>query len=196
MHFEIENRVREQFNDLWDHCPIGLLFVKVDGTIIKANRAMPYIVGYSSSELTGRVLMTMSHPDDVAPDVVSVQSLLDGRDNSYRMLKRFITKFGTVVWTIITVVAIRKTDTNLGFLIFIEDIQKNMNITPEYVNDKIVFRPKMAVKDFVKDNWKTLVPWAVTLVLAMGAFAYGAISDRVRVEMELHQIKEQLNRKP
>lgn len=196
MSFELENQVREQFHHLWDHCPIGLLFVRVDGTIVKANRTMPYIVGYSESELSGRTWMSITHPEDLVPDLISIKSLLDGNEDSYRMIKRHITKFGTVVWVIITVVVIRKNDSNLGFLVFIEDVQKNMNITPEYVNDQIVFRPKMAVKDFFKDNWKTIIPWFIAALVTLGGFAYGAISDRIRVEMELHQIKEQLSRKP
>lgn len=196
MSFELENRIKEQFNTFWDECPIGLLFVRVDGTIAKANRAMPYIVGYSEAELTGRTWMSITHPDDLSPDMASTQTLLSGETDSYRMIKRYITKFGTVVWVIITVVIIKKNESNLGFLVFIEDVQRNMNITPELVDNRVVFRTKMSVKDFFMDNWKTIIPWVAATVLAIGSFAYAAVSDRVKVKLELQQIKEQLSRKP
>src|SRR5262249_34554909 len=59
----------ERFRLTIDEAPIGMALVARDGRFIRVNRVLCEIVGYTADELTQRTFQSITHPDDVEPDV-------------------------------------------------------------------------------------------------------------------------------
>jgi PAS domain S-box-containing protein len=59
----------ERFRRTFDHAPIGVALVAVDGGLIKVNRALCDLMGSSPSELISRKIDDLIHPDEPSLDL-------------------------------------------------------------------------------------------------------------------------------
>ena len=87
--------------------PIGNALVTTDGRFITVNHALCELLGYSEDELLTRDFQSITHPDDVALDLVLVQRCLSGETDRYRLEKRYFHKSGRVVWVLLSVALVR-----------------------------------------------------------------------------------------
>lgn len=88
------------------HSPIGMAVVGLDGTFLRTNRPLRTMLGYSKRELENLTFQEVTHPDDLDADVALLNECVEGRRNSYRIDKRYITADGRVVWGALTVVSV------------------------------------------------------------------------------------------
>jgi PAS domain S-box-containing protein len=91
---ESEARVRAVF----DHSPLGMILLDVDGRAVESNVAFRRLLGYSSEELGAMRAVEYTHPDDKEKSLRSLDDLFSGRIDGYEMEKRYITKSGHEVW--------------------------------------------------------------------------------------------------
>ncbi|MBS1793829.1 MAG: PAS domain S-box protein [Acidobacteria bacterium] len=112
MKFEFEQVRQTLKNDLFrsafDHSPIGMALVGMDGNCYEVNNAICRITGYSKKELVHRSFADITHPEDVEKDRSLARKLIHENDgSSFELEKRYIHKNGRIVWVLLTVSVIR-----------------------------------------------------------------------------------------
>jgi len=120
-----ETRFRSAFETIGH----GMAIVATDGRFVNVNEALTSILGYSEEELRHRNFQSITHPDDLAADIAQVRRLLEGKDNSYEMEKRYFHKDGHTIWAQLNVGLIRDAEGRpLYFLSQIHDITRRKQV--------------------------------------------------------------------
>src|SRR3954447_23787585 len=65
----------ERFRSSFDHAPIGMALVALDGQFLEVNRALCELVGYTEQEMLGKSSQDIVYPDDMA-DALQVHKRL------------------------------------------------------------------------------------------------------------------------
>ena len=99
----------QDFQLLFESAPIGMGILSLDTKFLRVNKAFCDIVGYSKSELLGRSVMEITHPEDVETNMVLDQQLLEGERASFELRKRYVHKSGRTVPVILKVTLGRRT---------------------------------------------------------------------------------------
>jgi PAS domain S-box-containing protein len=93
----------ELFENAFDHAPIGMALVTLDGRMMKLNSALCELLGYPADEAMTLDLQTVTHPDDLAADLDLRTRLIAGEMPSYQLEKRYVRKSGRIVWVKLSV---------------------------------------------------------------------------------------------
>ncbi len=102
----VEQKLRaseERFRGTFENAAVGIAHEDLNGRFLRLNERFCTILGYPPSELVGKTLSEVTHPDDLAADLACLRALTRGELPSYTMEKRFIRKDGTPVWSLLTV---------------------------------------------------------------------------------------------
>lgn len=91
-------RSESRFRGAFEAAAHGMALVSIEGRFIKVNAALCAMLGYTEAELLATDFQTISHPHDLADDEAHVRALLDGREDSYQMEKRYLHKTGRILW--------------------------------------------------------------------------------------------------
>jgi PAS domain S-box-containing protein len=106
-------RVSEElFRSAFDFSSIGMGLAALDGRFLRVNQSLCDIVGYTSEELLALDFQTITHPDDIEPDLNLLHKLISGEIPSFRLEKRYIHKLGNVVWILLIVSLIKDREGN------------------------------------------------------------------------------------
>ena len=81
----------------FDHAPIGMSLVDLDGAWLRVNDAYCDLVGYSREELRGKSFRDLTHPDDLAVDAEWLRSVVAGKAERLDREKRYLTRDGGTV---------------------------------------------------------------------------------------------------
>ena len=106
---EAERALRESeelFGNAFRHSPHGMAFVSLDGRWLRANESLCEVLGYSEEELRKINFQTVTHPEDVAEDLVQLARLVSGEISIYRRIKRYYRKDSRLIWVSVAVSAI------------------------------------------------------------------------------------------
>lgn len=102
---------------------IGMAIVDLEGRWLEVNPALERMLGYAASELVGRSVFDISHPDDVETSRQYVDRLVAGELPVLDAQKRYLHRNGDVVWAHINVATMRDADgTPLYFISQLRDI--------------------------------------------------------------------------
>lgn len=113
----------ERFRRVFEEGPIGLALVGRDFRLLKVNRALCQMVGYSAEALQQMSFPDITHPDDVASDLGLAERLFRGELPFFKLQKRYIKKDGEIVWANLTASVIHDRDGEPRYgLGMIEDI--------------------------------------------------------------------------
>ncbi|MFT4041108.1 MAG: PAS domain S-box protein [Thermomicrobiales bacterium] len=116
---ESETRFRTAF----DHAPIGMDLVALDGRFMQVNAALCALFGYSEQELRTMTTIDLTFPEDRAPDEVLVKRMVAGEIPTFQLEKRYIRKDGQVIWGRVNSSVVRDAEgTPLYFIGQVEDI--------------------------------------------------------------------------
>jgi PAS domain S-box-containing protein len=137
---EIERALREseeRFANAFRHSAHGMAFVGLDGSWLRANRALCEMLGYSEQELLERKFADITHPDDVGTDLEQLRRMVDGEISSYHRIKRYQRKDGRVVWISLAVSAVHdETGAPIYFIGQLEDITLRRAMEDERANSE------------------------------------------------------------
>jgi len=115
----------ERFRRIFEDGPLGMLVADPHYRVLKANKALCEMLGYTDGELTGRSIGEITHAEDMEKSVGLSKQLLHGKVPLFRLEKRYVTKSGETLWVNLTVTAIRgKNDEVLYALGMVEDISR------------------------------------------------------------------------
>ena len=97
----------ERFRLAFEHAPIGMAIVALDGAFRRVNHALCEITGYDERSLLGVTMHDITHPDDLELDADKNQELLAGTIRAYRTEKRYVNASGQTIWTNVSVSLVR-----------------------------------------------------------------------------------------
>jgi diguanylate cyclase (GGDEF)-like protein/PAS domain S-box-containing protein len=112
---------RDRFRSIFDHAPIGVAMVSLEGRYLQVNRSLCEILGYTEEELQALTWQEITHPDDLAASSAYARRIVEGEFPSYHLEKRFLHADGHTVWTSLSVSLVR--DAEGEPLYFISQIQ-------------------------------------------------------------------------
>jgi PAS domain S-box-containing protein len=134
LHDISERRKRaEQFESAFNHAPIGMALVSLDGGFLRANDAFGNIVGYSTHEIESFDFQRLTHAADLEADLAQVADLISGKISSYKLDKRYIHKSGRPVWVRLSVSMVDAEDGNPPhFIAQVEDLTNEREAENRY----------------------------------------------------------------
>ena len=97
------------FRTLFEESPIGIVMASTDTRIQRANVAFCEMLGYTETELVGRSIVDITHPDDPDGTPESAARVFEDAEFIVRLNKRYKRKSGTIVHAE-TTVSIAKDD--------------------------------------------------------------------------------------
>ncbi len=112
-----------RFRQAVEAAPIGMAVVGLDGRWLQVNEALARIVGHPREELLRRTFHDLTHPDDVATDLVDAERLLAGEIPHYTTEKRYRRADGQLAWVLLSVSLLRdEGDEPVAFISQVQDI--------------------------------------------------------------------------
>ncbi|MYL81795.1 PAS domain S-box protein [Desulfovibrio aerotolerans] len=97
----------EKFRRTFDQSPIGASILSLEYRFLQVNDALCRITGYAASELLGKSMLEITHPEDVAETLDWAERLLAGELDRYEIDKRYLRPGGETVWVHLSVRLIR-----------------------------------------------------------------------------------------
>lgn len=117
-----EERVR-LFDNAFEAAIFGLTLIDPAGRIAKANGRFAEMIGRPADDLIGTSFVDLTHPSDVATNLLLFNKVLAGISDGYRLDKRYLRADGTIVDALLTVTAMRRpTGELMRVLSQIEDV--------------------------------------------------------------------------
>ncbi|MHA1909058.1 MAG: PAS domain S-box protein, partial [Candidatus Thorarchaeota archaeon] len=139
--YQAEEALREsesQFKAIFERARIGMTLVSPDDSIMDVNAAFQEMSGYSLDELRQMKIADITHPEDIDVDNVHFQEIEEGKTESYRMVKRYIRKDGSLMWGNLTVNILRDASGNINFIVgMIEDISDRKRAEERLLEEKL-----------------------------------------------------------
>ena len=113
--------MRDRFRSIFDHAPIGVAMVSLEGRYLQVNRSLCEILGYTEEELQALTWQEITHPDDLAASSAYARRIVEGEFPKYHLDKRFLHADGHTVWASLSVSLVR--DSEGEPLYFVSQIQ-------------------------------------------------------------------------
>ncbi|MFC1833238.1 PAS domain S-box protein [Thermodesulfobacteriota bacterium] len=104
---EALRKSEEHYRAVFDNAGIGIDSLDRNGRILKVNRALSEMLGYTEDELRHLGFLDITHPDDRELSKRPLESVLAGEIDSYRTEKRYLCKDGTFLWADLSASAVR-----------------------------------------------------------------------------------------
>ncbi|MGZ3236171.1 MAG: PAS domain S-box protein, partial [Burkholderiaceae bacterium] len=125
-HHAISELIQEseaRFQETFDHAPIGMALVSLEGKWLKINQALCDIVGYAEEELLSLSFKELTHSEDFQVDQTFVQLVLADQIKKYQMETRYTHKQGHIVPVMLNASLVRHADGSPRYFILrIEDL--------------------------------------------------------------------------
>lgn len=97
----------ERFRHAFEYAPFGMAIVGLNGRLLQVNQSACQMFGYSAAELLQKTFQELTHPDDLQVGVELFQDLLAGRRDYGWQEKRYVSKDGRVICTLLSTSAVR-----------------------------------------------------------------------------------------
>jgi PAS domain S-box-containing protein len=124
-----ETALREseaRFSSAFEHAPIGMALVDLNGRCLKVNQSLCNMLGYSAEELCHHTFQEITYPDDLDKDLENARRLLANEISSYAMEKRYFHKQGHLIWGLLAGSLVRDEDDQpLYFIGQLKDITES-----------------------------------------------------------------------
>lgn len=104
---QLEIKFREeQFRQTFNHSAMGMALINIENKLLKANKSLCHILGYTEEELQNIDLANIAHPEDLKVNRKYIEELFQGKHKYIKLDHRFIHKDGSVIWANISMSAI------------------------------------------------------------------------------------------
>jgi PAS domain S-box-containing protein len=109
-----------------------MTLVSTEGRLLKVNRVLCAMLGFSETELLRTDFRSITHPDDLEADLALARQVLAGVIPTYQIEKRYLHRDGSLVFALLSVSLVR--DRNNEPLYFVSQIE---NITHRREMDRM-----------------------------------------------------------
>jgi PAS domain S-box-containing protein len=113
---------------MFEDSPIAQAREALDGRFLQVNRAMCGLTGYSRRELMKLNFKSVTHREDLSPNLVKWERLLRGEISDYSVEKRFLKKDGTWAPMLVNVSLVRTSDGSpaYGMIVMQDLVQRDL----------------------------------------------------------------------
>jgi PAS domain S-box-containing protein len=101
---------QENFRIAFDHAPIGMALIDLEGRYLAVNPAFCRTFGRDADELLEMRFFDVTHPEDRAGSQALMRAMLSGKRDSARVERRYLRGDGSVLWGEASVALIRGAD--------------------------------------------------------------------------------------
>jgi diguanylate cyclase (GGDEF)-like protein/PAS domain S-box-containing protein len=116
----------------FDHAPIGIAVLAMDGQLLQANAALCDLLGYDETHLVAEGLEGVASPDDEHDDWQQLAARLSATDERYLVDRRFRHASGRWVFTQLSVAVVRSADgTPLHLIAQVVDLSERRAVEEE-----------------------------------------------------------------
>lgn len=127
----------ERFRRAFDDAPIGISLVSVTGQFLEANAFYCNLLGYSEAELLQIPFWEITHSADLEEDMKGFQQMRAGEIPSFEMEKRYITRQGDIIPTLMRAAPIRNAEGQILYFVgHIQDIRDRLKV--ERMKDEFI----------------------------------------------------------
>lgn len=169
----------EFFEKILAESPLGIAFARLDGELLRVNKRLCRMLGFTADELVGKTFADISHPDDPFLSCSLFGNIEKTPDRCCRLEKKFIHKSGTPVWARITATLLCDAQGKPLFLAAqIQDISSRKEFEEE---QKITIQ----ILDLINSAscWQDILPGCAAYIKA--AFNIDSLAIRLRRDGEL-----------
>ena len=92
----------ERFRRAFEEGPVGVILASPDSRVLRANRALCQMLGYSEDELLGLGILDIAHSADAERYLEQARKLFSGEIPCYQIEHRFLTRPQEIIWAKIT----------------------------------------------------------------------------------------------
>ena len=118
-----------ELRELFQHAPVGISMVSLDGRWLRVNPRTCDIVGYTADEMLRMRVRDVTDPADLDSDLEMARQLLAGEITHHTREKRYIRKDGSRIWINLTVTLMRNAAGRpVAYVSVIEDIQARKDV--------------------------------------------------------------------
>ncbi len=95
------------FSNTFDQAPIGIAYMDRGGRFLRFNDAFCALLGYASSDLTGKSVGELTHDEDAAVAAAQLERLWTAEIQFVDLEKRYLRKDGSYLWVRTTTALVR-----------------------------------------------------------------------------------------
>ena len=88
----------ELYRTIFEQVTIGIVEC-FNGRFMRVNPKFCQIMGYSEAELLTKTVVDITHPADIAPSLIAIDTVRQGKVASYSLEKRYIHQNGSIIWS-------------------------------------------------------------------------------------------------
>lgn len=114
----------KQYRTLFNFSPNGILLEDAKGTIIDINPAFGELMGYTKSEIVGKKVHVLTHPDQQDDVKVNIKKLLEGKVLQH--VERSVKKDGSIVYMELSERSFSLPDGQKGIICIANDITERI----------------------------------------------------------------------
>ncbi len=130
-----------KFRSTFDQSPVGSVIVGLDKRFIRCNPAFCNFLGYPESELIGKTISDITHPEDLEIGMKELKQMVEGEIESFTAQKRYLRKDGAVLWGEISIrLVCDANDEPLYFLPIIQNITERKQAEEELLESEEKYR--------------------------------------------------------
>jgi len=120
----------QRFDSTFDQSAVGMAHVSLEGAFLRVNQRFSQMLQYDTESLIGRSFHDVTHPDDLANDLLKVEALSQGAIEHYDLEKRYRRRDGSYFWANLSVsIQAATTKEPAYFIAVIEDIDAKKQAT-------------------------------------------------------------------
>ena len=102
-----EARAEALYRRSVDSAAVGMCLIDPTGAFIEVNEAVCEFFGYDADTLKQKTWQELTAPDSLEADLSKVEDVLEGRRDTYRMLKQYVHADGRLIWGDLSVSCVR-----------------------------------------------------------------------------------------
>ena len=177
----------ERFKSLFFEAPLGIALIdSLTGRFYDVNPMFAKIAGRTPEELANIDWMSITHPDDVQPDLYQMALLNAVKITGFQMEKRYLLPDTSVIWINMTIAPIKVEDpTHPRHLCMIEDITERKRAAEALRQANDLLRLAVVVRDAhdaitVQDLDGRIIAWNPGAVRIYGWSESEALAMNVR----------------
>jgi PAS domain S-box-containing protein len=128
---KLENELlqsEEQFKGAFEHSPVGMSIVDINGNYIEVNDRLCEMLGYSNQEMKLLTFQELTYHEDLKVDLDFKADLDSGKISNFSFEKRFVHKNKSIIWAHISVSLVKNSKNEIYYIVQIIDITERKKI--------------------------------------------------------------------
>lgn len=171
------------FRATFENACVGIAHVSPNGQIIKVNDWFCKIIGYTPAEVLMHTFQDITHPDDLAADLVLYKKVLSGEIDDYQIEKRYIHKSKTTVWVDLSTSCIRNVAGDVDYFIgIVVDVTERKQAQAESMRFFSLSQELLCIANFKGDFIAVNAMWEKTFGYTINELVSKSYLDFVHVD--------------